>query len=123
MFESEPRDEEDGDGDLIFETLWGRVIEAWHDDKTHAALLDYALRKKLLPGAARHYRALKDDPEKGALAKKKLDGIVLAATEMMLSMRTPPPPKTPAWLTIVTVIVCLGLLSLLSYAMLFRHRG
>ena len=31
-------------GDLVFDTLWKRVLEAWDDDKPHVAILDYAIR-------------------------------------------------------------------------------
>ena len=82
--------ESEGSDDIILQTLWGRVLEAWDDDKAHNALLDYALRAELLPEVAGHYRALKDDAEKGERAKKRIDAIVIAATQMMLAQKTPP---------------------------------
>jgi hypothetical protein len=84
-----------GDNDAIFEALWKRAIEAWDDDKPHAALLDHALRTEKLPDLAGRYRALKDDPAKGARAQKKIDGIVVAATQMLMATKTPPRTKTP----------------------------
>jgi hypothetical protein len=32
--------------DPVLEALWKRVLEAWDDDKTHAALLDHAMRSQ-----------------------------------------------------------------------------
>src|SRR4051812_28144956 len=68
--------------DAIFDALWGRVVEAWDEDKPHQAILDHALRSQGLPRLAGLYRSLADDPVKGPRAKKKMDGIVAAATQM-----------------------------------------
>lgn len=106
--------------DLTFETLWGRVLEAWDNDKTHGALLEYAVRAQMLPEAAGRYRALKDDPEKGIVAKKKLDGIVLAATQMMLSMKTPTVTKTPLSITLSAAAVCAISVAWAAYMILRR---
>jgi hypothetical protein len=107
--------------DPVLEALWKRVLEAWDDEKTHAALLDHALREQLLPEIAGRYRALADDPDKGALAKKKLDAIVLAATQMLMSMKTPKPGKVPLPITLSALGICAVLLSWLAWA-LFGHR-
>ncbi len=104
-------------GDLVFDTLWTRVLEAWDDDKPHSALLDYAFRAGKLPDLAGRYRALKDDPDKGPRATKKIDGIVVAATQMMLSTKTPKLEKTPAYLTWTAFLVFVGVMLLLWYAM------
>ena len=112
--------EEEAPTDLIFETLWGRVLEAWDDDKTHVSLLDYAIRAQLLADAAGRYRAMKDDPERGGVAQKKLEGIVLAATQMMLSMKTPAPTKTPIAITLSAAAVCAISVAWVAYAILRR---
>lgn len=110
-----------GEGqDLLFETLWKRVLEAWDDDKTHGALLEYAIRGGHLPDAAGRYRALKEDPERAKRAQKQLDAIVLSATQMMLSMKTPTRTKVPLSITLSAFGVCAALLGLLAYA-LFHH--
>jgi hypothetical protein len=109
-------------GDLIFDTLWSRVLEAWDDDKTHAALLDYALRNERLPDAAGHYRALKDDPEKGAVAKKKLEGIVVAATQMMLAMKSPAARMKVPWQIKLTAFAIMAfILAMIAYGLGHRH--
>lgn len=107
-------------GDLIFDTLWGRVLETWDDDKTHSALLEYAVRAQMLPDAAGRYRALKDDPEKAVVATKKLDGIVIAATQMMLSMKTPTVTKIPIGITLGAAAVCAISVGWAAYAILRR---
>jgi len=105
----------------VLDALWRRVLEAWDDDKTHAAALDHAMRAEQLPELAGRYRALVDDPDKGALAKKKLDGIVLAATQMLMSMKTPKPGKTPLPITLSAVGICVLLLSWLAWALWGHH--
>jgi hypothetical protein len=115
-------DDESESGDLIFDTLWNRVLEAWDDDKTHGALLEYALRKEQLPAAAGRYRALVDDPEKGPKAKKRLDAIVLAAMQLMQSFKTPPRPKLPWWVTVLVVCMCFLALAWVASVVLTAHR-
>ncbi|HEX8790258.1 MAG TPA: hypothetical protein VF765_04850 [Polyangiaceae bacterium] len=107
--------------DPVLEALWKRVLEAWDDDKTHAALLDHALRAQLLPDIAGRYRALSEDPEKGPLAKKKLDGIVVAATQMLMSMKTPKPGKTPLPITLSAAGVAALLLGWLAWELWGHH--
>ncbi len=107
--------------DAVLEALWKRVLEAWDDEKTHAALIDHAIRERQLPGVAGRYRALSDDPERGALAKKKLDAIVVAATQMLMAMKTPKPGKVPIPITLTAFGVCAVLLAWLGWAM-WGHR-
>lgn len=103
--------------DPVLDALWKRVLESWDDERTHAALLDHAVRAQALPEIAGRYRKLADDPDKGPLAKKKLDAIVLAATQMLMSMKTPKPGKTPIGITLSAAGICLVLLGWLAYAL------
>lgn len=114
--------EDDEKPDDAVETLWKKALESWDDDKVHGALIEYAVRTENLPNVAGKYRALKDDAEKGERAKKQLDAIVVAATQMMLSQKTARPDKNkpPPWLTFATALVCLTLLVYL--AMMIFHR-
>jgi hypothetical protein len=111
-----------GDGkesaDPVLEALWKRVVDAWDDDKAHAALLEHALRAERLPDLAGRYRALKDDPEKGARAQKKLDGIVVAATQTLFAMKTPARTKVPWQVTLAALIVSVALLLWLARLLL-----
>lgn len=113
--------EEHEKDDVVFEKLWQRVVEAWDDEKVHGAFLDYAIRAQKLPDAAGRYRSLKDDPARSALAKKKLDGIVLAATQMLMSMKTPPRTKVPLSITLSAFAVCLILLGWVAFLVFGRR--
>ena len=66
---------------------------------------------------AKRYRGLVDDPDKGAMAKRKLDAIVLAATQMLMAMKTPKPGKVPLPITLSAFGVCAVLLGWLAWAM------
>ncbi len=107
--------------DPVFEALWSKALGAWEQDKVHAALLEHALRVQCLPELAGRYRAVRDDPDKGEIAKKRIEAIVNAATTMMLSMKTPRPTKTPGWLLFSALATCLVMLAYLAYAIL-HHR-
>jgi hypothetical protein len=107
-------------GDVIFETLWGRVVESWDDEKTHAALIDYALRAERLPDAAGRYRSMKDDPVKGERAAKKLGAIVLAAESMLMEMKTPRATKVPWQMTASVMAVSTVVLLWIAYALARR---
>jgi phage terminase large subunit-like protein len=100
-------------GDAL-DLLWKRALDAWDDPKPHAALLELALQTERLPDLAGRYRALLDDAEKGAMAKKRIDAILAAATQMLMSMKTPKPTKNPPWLVgsaLVVLIVTVGYLA------------
>jgi hypothetical protein len=122
--EPAPVGDEEGIGqapDVVFNALWARVMEAWEDDKPHQRALGYALEHEMLPEIAGRYRKLVDDPEKGARAKKKIDGIVVAATQLLLATKTPPREKVPWTWTASVAIVMVLVISFLAYK-LFVHR-
>jgi hypothetical protein len=102
--------------DLVFDTLWKRVLEAWSEEKPHGALLDYAMRTGRLPELAGRYQALKDDPDKGELAKKRLAALTVAAMNMLESTKTPRGVKVPRSITWTALFVCLVLLGLVYFA-------
>jgi hypothetical protein len=108
--------------DAIFEALWNRALEAWDDDKPHIALLDHALKNEKLPDLAGRYRSLKDDTEKGARAQKKIDGIVVAATQMLMATKTPPRTKTPWQWTAAAFLMFAIVITYLFYALVIPHR-
>ena len=109
--------EDDEPKDPVLDALWARVLEAWEQDKAHHAVLEHALRVQALPDLAGRYRALAEDPEKGPIAKKRLDAIVLAATQMLMSMKTPKPGKVPLPLTLTAFGIAVLLLSWLGWVM------
>jgi hypothetical protein len=108
--------------DAVLEALWTRVLDAWDDERTHAALLDHALSAGALPEIAGRYRKLADDAEKGVLAKRRLDTIVQAATQLLFATRMPRPGKTPLSITLSALGVCLLLLLWLAYALFSIRR-
>jgi hypothetical protein len=103
--------------DPVLEALWKRTLSAWDDERTHAALLEQAMRSQRLPELATSYRALLDDPDRGVLAKKRLDAIVVAATQMLVALKTPPRRRTPLPITLSALGICALLLSWLAYAL------
>jgi hypothetical protein len=108
--------------DPVLAALWKRALEAWDDEKTHQALLDHALREQKLPDLAGLYRGVKDsDPERAPRAKKKLDAIVIAATHMLMAMKTPvEKAKVPLSMTLTAAAVTFLLLGWLTYAVFHR---
>jgi hypothetical protein len=108
--------------DPLLETLWSRVLEAWDEDKPHHALLEYAIRAQKLPDVAALYRTTKErDPARAERAQKKLDGIVIAATQMLMAMKTSPErTKVPLPVTLTAFAVSLFLLSWLTYLVFHR---
>jgi hypothetical protein len=114
--------EELGDSpDAIMEALWKRVLEAWDDDKPHQAALTYALQTERLPDIAGRYRKLLDDPDKGPRAKKRIDAIVLAATQLLMATKTPPREKVPWQWTASAAVFFVLVISFLAYKILFRN--
>lgn len=111
-----------GDDDAVFAALWKRTLEAWDDDRPHNALLEHALKNEKLPELAGRYRALKDDPEKGTRAQKRIDAIVIAATQMLMAMKTPTRTKTPWQWTAAAAIFFALVCSFLVYQLFFPHR-
>jgi hypothetical protein len=106
--------------DATLDALWSRVEAAWEDDKPHQALLEYAITAQRLPDVAGRYRAVKDrDPARAARAQKKLDGIVLAATQMLMAMKTPADQAKPSRaLTLGVAVVGIIVIVWLAFAML-----
>jgi hypothetical protein len=110
--------------DPVLEALWARGLEAWEDDATHAALLAHAARTQGLPEIAGRYRALVDDPDRGRAAKKRLEGVVITATEMLMSMKTPKPRKVgkvPLPITLSAFAICALMLAWLALALWGRR--
>lgn len=107
--------------DVVFQTLWARVLEAWDDDKPHQLALSYALEHEMLPEIAGRYRKLLDDPEKGARAKKKIDGIVVAATQLLMATKTAPREKVPWTWTASVALFMVVVISFLAYKIFGHH--
>lgn len=115
-----PADEEAAAEDDPLELMWARALEKWDDEKRHAVLLELALQTERMPELAGRYRALLGDVEKGPVAKKRIDAILGAATQLLMSMKTPKPTKNPPWLVASAAITFAITMAYLAYA-LFRR--
>jgi len=113
-----------GDRDAVFEALWNRCLEAWDEDKPHNAILDHALKSEKLPDLAGRYRDLKDDEVKGPRAEKRINAIVIAATQMMMATKAPTRTKTPWQWNAAAATFFLLIISYLAYALIYlpHHR-
>jgi hypothetical protein len=107
-------------GDPLFDALWVKVLAAWDDDKVHGAILEYSVGAERLPDLAGHYRALSEDPVKGVRAKKRLDAIVIAATQMMMSMKSTAPTTVPLSITLTVAGLFACAVAFVAYAMMHR---
>ena len=110
-------------GDIVFDTLWARVLEAWDDDKPHGALVQYALKSQKLPELAGKYKSMTHDPEKKARAQKRLDGVVMAATQLLFAMKSPPLPKSNKTLNVIAVLMAISAMAFLAYRLIASKRG
>ena len=100
-----------------FNALWSRVLERWEDDRAHTAIVELALRTGELPELAGRYRALANDPQRGAVAKRQLDAVVGAATTLLWSTKTPAPGKVPVPMLLSAAGICLVLLAWLAWTL------
>ena len=113
--------DDDESADAMFEVLWKRCLATWEDDKPHAALLQHALTNDQLPSLAGRYRALEGDVEKAPRAAKRIDAIVVAATQMLMSMKTPARIKVPWQWTASVGLACAVIIGWLAWKILGRH--
>lgn len=105
---------------VVLQALWTGVINDWDDDDRHTRFLDQARQIGALPDAARLYGSLRDDPERGPAAKKRLAAIALVATNELYATRAKRPAgRPPAWLVSLAVTVCVTLLGWAAWAFLF----
>lgn len=107
--------------DAVFESLWTRVLEAWDDDKPHAALLDHAVRTQSLPTLAGRYKSLVSDPTRGARAQQRLDALVAAAIAMLESTKMPEITGTPRSWTLSVAVACLLAIAYVVYRVTSLH--
>ncbi len=118
----EPEVETGETPDAVFDALWQRCLDAWDDDKPHTLILDLALKNQKLPDLAGRYRKIKEtDPDKAARAETKINGIVVAATQMLMAQKTPARTKTPLSWTLSVAFVCLFVCLWLAYKLFGAH--
>lgn len=96
---------------IVFDALWSGVINDWENEARHHKFLEQARLDGALLEAAARYRPLRDDPERGAVAKKRLEAIAFLATQELLAHKTEPRKGPPRWVVALAVSVCLSLLA------------
>lgn len=108
---------------VVLDALWTGVVNSWDDDDRHHRFLDHARLVGALPEAARRYGSLREDPERGEQAKKRLAAIALLATNELYATRSKrPTKKVPGWLVAVAVSVCVALLGWAAWAFALGSR-
>lgn len=100
---------------LVFDALWSGVVNDWDSADRHHKFLEHANGAGALLEAAKRYGALKDDPERGEEAKKRLKAIALLATHELFMTKTEPPRKSPTWLFLLALLVCASLVGVALY--------
>lgn len=104
--------------DPVLEALWKRVLDAWDDDATHAAFLDYCQKSDRLVDAAVRYRGMTGDRSRAPVAEKKLKAVaVLAMTRLEVARQGErrPPARTFSYVLIgFFLLATLGLLAYLG---------
>lgn len=69
------------------EALWARVLDAWEDEKVHAAFLQHCDQVNRLPEAATRYRGMTGDHTRAAIAEKKLKAVAVLAMAKLEAQR------------------------------------
>ncbi len=98
------------------ETLWRHALDHWHDEKAHAAFLQYADQRNLLPEAATRYRGMKGDHTRAEIAEKKLAAVAVLAIAKLEAQRSAPrgPDRRLVW-------VAFGVFALTTFGVLYLY--
>lgn len=106
--------------DEHLETLWKQVTSDWGNPAAHGAFLEYCQRAGALSDAAARYRGMAADRERGPEAQRRLQAVVLLATQAMMVSRSTPRRGVPLWFNVLVAVGCvLGA----GYVMLRSLRG
>lgn len=96
--------------DPRMDTLWAKVLDDWDSPAVHDAFITASVESGTLGAAAARYRAQKENPEREALAKKKLEAVAFLAMQALEVDKTPPSKSAPRWVTLTAAIAAaLGL--------------
>jgi hypothetical protein len=110
--------EEAGSGPDPIDEAWERVDRAWDDEETHRKFIALCRALGRLPEAGRRYREIRDrDPSRRDAAAAHIDALLSAAMLEMQAHRSPPPMRHgKRWLTIVALLLMLGFMGVVAYA-------
>lgn len=100
---------------LVFDALWSGVVNDWTSDARHLKFVEHARSAGALLEAAKRYGALKDDADRGDIARKRLSTIATLATQELLATKTEAKTRTPFWLVAFGLLVCSALLGVAFY--------
>ena len=76
------------------ESAWIELLADWDNDDRHKGFVGLARASARLPDAARRYRALLDDPTRGAGAKRGLDRVLGVAMQALTPQPRDVRPRT-----------------------------
>lgn len=99
---------------------WQELLTHWDADERHRAFVALAAALERLPDAAGRYRSLRDDTERGALAKRGLERVLGAAMARLSPERRDPPPPKGHYLLALTALACLWIGTLVAARALQR---
>ncbi|SRR5258706_10904790 len=92
--------------DPVLDALWNKVVDHWDDDDRHARFLQHCQATEQLAEAAARYASMRDDRDRGQVAKKRLDAVtVLATTSLLSATSTERVPMLPKWFTFVVLFL------------------
>lgn len=106
--------------DPTLDALWTHVLEDFDAEARHNAVLAYAAQQQKLPELARLYRGERENPARTQICDKKMQGIVVAATMLLESAKTPKRASIPWSITLSAFAVAAILIGLLAHALLRR---
>ncbi len=107
--------------DQALEALWKRVLDAWEDDATHNAFLEYCRSRDQLVEAAVRYRGMAGDHARAATAEKKLKAVaLLAMTKLEVSRSEPPASGRHSSAYALIAFFLLATMGLVAYVMRTR---
>jgi hypothetical protein len=102
------------------DTAWQELSSQWDADERHRTFVALAAALDRLPDAASRYRALRDDPERGAQAKRGLEKVLGAAMARLSAERRDPPAVRSNYLLALTALGCLWIGTLVVARILNR---
>ena len=100
------------------EGVWRDVLSDWENEKAHESFQRLAWARGELGRAAACYRGQLDDPERGELAAKRMNAVVLFATHVLEGSKTPR-SSVPRWIVGLAVVICMLALGLLCWTLVF----
>ncbi len=93
------------------ESAWLSLLEGWDDEGKHRAFVALGLSLDRLPDVAKHYRDLRDDPERGERARKGTEAVLAAAVALLSPNERKPAPPRGIW---VVPLLLAGIVAMAS---------